>query len=193
MQRQRPRICPFPALLAHIPPGARVLDAGCGAGLLLLQAAARGDGVTGLGVDADGASIAMASRVAERAGLEGVRFEQRRVPDGWPSGSWDVVALIDLLHHVPVPGRPGVIAAAAERVAPGGVLLYKDMCRRPRWRAAMNWLHDRVVSGESITHTDAADVEAWAAAAGLRLRHAARINLWWYGHDLRVFERPAAP
>ncbi|MHC5022151.1 MAG: class I SAM-dependent methyltransferase, partial [Planctomycetota bacterium] len=147
VQRQRPRICPFPALLAQIPPGARLLDAGCGAGWLLLLAAERGDGVTGVGFDADAGRVAMATRAAARAGLAGVRFEQRAVADPWPGGTWDVVALVDLLHHVPVPERPGVLAAAADHVAPGGILLYKDMCRRPRWRAAMNWLHDRVVSG----------------------------------------------
>lgn len=193
MQRQRPRICPFPALLAQIPPRARVLDAGCGAGWLLLLAAARGDGVTGVGFDADGARIAMATRAAARAGLAAVRFEQRAAGDAWPDGPWDVVAMVDLLHHVPVPDRASVIAAAAARVAPGGILLYKDMCRRPRWRAAMNWLHDRVVSGESITHADVAEVEAWAAAAGLERRHAERLDMWWYGHELRVFARPAQP
>jgi cyclopropane fatty-acyl-phospholipid synthase-like methyltransferase len=191
MQRQRPRICPFPELLAHVPPGARVLEAGCGAGSFVLQAAARGDGVTGLGFDADPAAVAMAQRVAARAGLDGVRFEHREAAGGWPDGAWDVVALIDLLHHVTPAAREGVITAAANCVAPGGILLYKDMCRRPRWRAAMNQLHDVLVAQQWVHHADPVEVERWAAAAGLRLRHAERLNRWWYGHDLRIFARPS--
>jgi len=193
MQRQRPRICPFAALLAHVPPGARVLEAGCGAGSFLLQAAARGDGVTGLGFDADPAAIAMAQRVASRAALTGVTFEQRAVADGWPAGQWDVVALIDLLHHVAPAQREATVRAAAAGVAPGGRLLYKDMCRSPRWRALMNWLHDLVAARQWIRHADVAAVERWAAESGLQLRTSDRLNRWWYGHDLRVFERPATP
>lgn len=191
MQRQRPRICPYPALLAHVPRGARVLEAGCGAGRFLLEAAVRGDGVTGCGFDADAGAIAMAQRVAQRGRLSGVRFETRAVADGFPDGTWEVVAMIDLLHHLPVAEREGAVRAAASRVAPAGCLIYKDMCRYPRWRALLNWLHDLVAARQWIRHADVSDVERWAAESGLRLQHSARINRWWYGHDLRVFTRPA--
>ncbi len=190
MQRLRPRICPYPELLRHVPARYRLLDVGCGAGGLLLQAGARDDGVTGLGFDASGAAIAMAKRVTERAGLLGLQFEQCAVTGDWPSGTWDVIALIDLLHHVAPDAREAVVREAARRVMPGGTLIYKDMCRRPRWRAAMNWLHDLVASRQWIRHADTAEVERWFSEAGLQLTHSARLNRWWYGHDLRVFVRP---
>ena len=188
LQHWRPRICPFHRLLPRVPQNASVLDVGCGCGLFLGLLAKSGHDIRGTGFDVSTDAIAVAQRMAQQVGSN-LQFLQLDVNDPWPAGPFDVVSIIDVMHHVPPAGQRAVLKTAASRVAPGGILLYKDMCRRPRWRAAANRLHDLLLARQWIHYLPIEQVEQWATEDGLRLEHAERINMLWYGHELRVFRR----
>lgn len=190
LNRYRPFICPFELLLERVPRGAFVLDVGCGGGLLLALLSATGRLGRGLGFDSSHAAIA----TAQQLDLSNCRFERLDAAAPWPGepALFDVVCIIDVIHHVPPQHQRAVIQTAATRIAPGGILLYKDMCKRPLWRAAANRMHDLVLARQWINYAPIADVESWATESGLRLEHAATINRWWYGHELRVFRKPSA-
>ncbi|MGH7356878.1 MAG: class I SAM-dependent methyltransferase [Candidatus Rokuibacteriota bacterium] len=116
---------------AHAPPGARVLDVGCGAGREALGLARIGYRVTG--IDLAPAMVEAARRLAAEAGLS-IEFRAQNVMDlEDPPGSWDAVYLGAPLHHIP--GRARRVATLAQirrALAPDGVLLlmlaYRD-CR----------------------------------------------------------------
>lgn len=194
--RLRPYICPFAPVLAHIPRGSRVLDVGCGAGLMLALAAGQNlldtaPGRASVGFDAAKNAIDLAKAAAKRAGLEGrVDFLHLPVERPWPQDRFDVVSIVDVLHHIPRPHKRAVIEEAARHVAPGGRLLYKDMSGAGL-RGLANSLHDLLRAKQWVTYTPTADVESWATAAGLRLVASRDESRLWYGHQLRVFERPA--
>lgn len=97
--------------------------------------------------------------------------------------------MIDVLHHIPVAGKKPAIEAAAARVGPGGVLLFKDIGPTPRWRAFANSLHDFVLTQERVTYTPIDTIVRWAEACGLSLKDRTTINRLWYGHELLVFTR----
>lgn len=188
--RLRPRICPFERLVAAVPGSSRVLDIGCGNGLFLyfLYRADRLGAASG--VDANRHVIDAATIALQGAGVPGVSVQASATPDDWPTAKYDVVAMIDVMHHVPRAQRDRLLAAACERVKPGGMLLYKDMASHPRWAAALNALHDLVVAREMITYADPHRVEQVAAACGLRLEHAQDVRIAWYAHEIRRFRRP---
>jgi 2-polyprenyl-3-methyl-5-hydroxy-6-metoxy-1,4-benzoquinol methylase len=190
--RWRPYICPFETLLPLVPAGARVLDVGCGGGLFLGLLARIGRLGHGTGFDVSPPAIEVARRVAARMDEGVLTFLHRGVEDAWPEGPFDVVSMIDVMHHVPPAAQRETFDHAAGRVAAGGLLLYKDMCRRPRWRALANRAHDLVLARQWIRYAPIEQVESWAEAHGLVLDTAARIDRWWYGHELRLFRRPAA-
>lgn len=193
-QAMRPYICPFTRLLEFIPPGSRVLDIGCGAGLLLALAADSRDLGPSVGFDSSGPAIAVAELAATRlaaAGKTAPTFVHLDVRDPWPAGTFDVVAMIDVLHHVPVVAQESAIRQAVAAVPPGGTFVYKDIAPRPRWRAVMNRLHDLVMVREWVHYVFAEKVIEWATAGGLTLRLREWIPTLWYGHDLLVFDRPA--
>jgi 2-polyprenyl-3-methyl-5-hydroxy-6-metoxy-1,4-benzoquinol methylase len=105
-----------------------------------------------------------------------------------------VVSLIDVLHHVP-PGRQrAFFAGAVARVRTGGILLYKDMCRSPLWRAWANRAHDLLLARQWIHYVPLARLEAWAAEEGLQLVHRRAYARLVYGHELLVMRKggPAA-
>ncbi|TFV53792.1 methyltransferase domain-containing protein [Blastococcus sp. TF02A_35] len=91
--------------------GTRLLDLGCGTGLLARAAAGRGAAVTGVDLD-DGAVEQAAAAVPEGT------FLVRHAQDP-PPGPFDVVAAVQLLMHVADPvavlhraGRVGAVVAA---------------------------------------------------------------------------------
>ncbi|MBA3707740.1 MAG: class I SAM-dependent methyltransferase, partial [Planctomycetes bacterium] len=182
LARLRPRICPFEAVIALVPPGAHMLDIGCGNGLLLGLLASCGRLAHATGIDFSGRTISAARLMREGlppAQANRLSFRRQNAHEPWPSGPFDVVALIDVLHHVEPGLQRPLIERACAAVAPGGMLLYKDMVARPRWRAGANRLHDLVLARQWIHHRALDEVAPWAEASGLACERRARVNRWW--------------
>lgn len=107
---------------------ARVLDVGCGGGILSEALARAGAIVTG---------IDLAPRVLEVARLHlhesGLRVEYREIAVealvAHMPGSFDAVTCMELLEHVPDPGS--VIHACAALLKPGGRLFLSTLNRTP--------------------------------------------------------------
>lgn len=109
--------------------GKRVLDVGCGGGILSESMAAVGADV--LGIDMGEEPL----KVAELHTLEtGVSVEYRQLPveqlAAESPGSFDVVTCMELLEHVPDPAS--VIDACARLVRPGGWVFFSTLNRNPK-------------------------------------------------------------
>jgi 2-polyprenyl-3-methyl-5-hydroxy-6-metoxy-1,4-benzoquinol methylase len=189
--KYRPFICPFEELVPYVPDGASVFDIGCGCGLFMLALAFSGKRISGVGVDmapdAARAATLAACTPEIRATGSTLSFEAARGTEGWPAAQFDVVSLIDVLHHVPAPQQRAFVAAAASRVRPGGVFIYKDMCRRPIWRACANRLHDLLLARQWVRYREIAEVREWAASLGLMPQSRRDFVRLWYGHELCMF------
>jgi 2-polyprenyl-3-methyl-5-hydroxy-6-metoxy-1,4-benzoquinol methylase len=192
LQHWRPYICPFGEILRHVPRDAQVLDIGCGGGLLL-GLLARLRGVSGVGFDMSPDAIEVARQMASRqpdfAGK--LQFHVLRAQEDWPTTNAGVVTIVDVMHHVPPDAIASVLTKTFSHVPPGGRLIYKDMASRPLWRATHNRLHDLLVARQWIHYVDSNQVVRLAEQAGLQCIHATTINCGPYGHELRVFDRPA--
>ena len=105
--------------------GLRVLDVGCGGGLLSEPMARQGAVV--VGVDASPGNIAAARRHAE---LHGVAIDYRLGEPAEVVASheqFDVVLALEVIEHVN--DMPAFLASAASRLAPGGVLFVSTIDR----------------------------------------------------------------
>jgi 2-polyprenyl-3-methyl-5-hydroxy-6-metoxy-1,4-benzoquinol methylase len=189
-QTLRPYIAPFHTIVGLVPPGSSILDVGCGAGLFVALLAKLGRIRAATAFDYDGKAIEVADSIVGKLPVpEIVRYEKRTALDRWPEGQYDVVSIVDVVHHIPPAAQAGVIAEAASHVGAGGIMLYKDMARRPFWRAWANRLHDLLSAREWINYAPIEDVISWAGAAGLRLEQRGAANMLWYGHEWCVFRR----
>jgi len=189
LQRYRPYICPFEILIEEVPAGASVLDIGCGAGLFLGLLDAAGREPTGVGFDVSPHGIKLAKAMSAK-GKARLTFHRLDAEDAWPAGEFDIVALIDVLHHVAPDAQEGCVRRACRAVKPGGSFLYKDMVSKPRWRALANRAHDLVLARQWIHYAPIAEVEKWVRDEGFKLQRADRIDRLWYGHEFRVFKHP---
>ncbi|MFD5514215.1 class I SAM-dependent methyltransferase [Streptomyces sp. NPDC127051] len=193
-QTLRPRIAPIHTLTALVPPESSVLDVGCGAGLFTALLAKLGRIRTAVAFDSDAPAIAQAQRIAARLPQPAtIHYETRTAFDPWPEGQFDVVSIIDVMHHITPAAQADVITEAARHVKAGGILLYKDMAHQPCWRAWANRLHDLISARERIHYAPLEKVITWAHTAGLHLEQRGAINMYWYAHQWCVFRADGRP
>jgi len=115
------------------PPGAAVLDVGCGIGRWSRRLARRGAAVTG--IDLSPAMIAEARRRARREGLDGrCRFAVSALEELALGRRYQLVLGVTVLQHIVEPGRLGraLVRLAAHLGDGGRLVLLEAAPRRPR-------------------------------------------------------------
>ena len=154
--------------------GKKVLDVGCGGGLLSEALAACGARVTG--IDMAEASLAAAHAHMQVSGLT-INYRQitAEALAGDTPGDYDAVVCMELLEHVPRPAS--IIDACARLVRPNGDLFFATVNRT--W---LSWLLV-IVAAEYVmgivrkgTHAYSKlvrpnELRQWGADAGLRLEN----------------------
>jgi 2-polyprenyl-6-hydroxyphenyl methylase/3-demethylubiquinone-9 3-methyltransferase len=168
--RVRSWTCPLEPVVERMPADGRLLEVGCGHGLVANAAALSRPRLQVLGVDPDPGKIRWAQatvgsrpNVRFRAGYLGAVAER----------DFDAVAAVDVLYLVPRPEWDGFLAALRDRLRPGGLLLLKDVEPRPRWKfyrclaqetASVRLLG--ITRGGAFAFAGRAEMEAVLRAAG---------------------------
>jgi SAM-dependent methyltransferase len=192
--------CPFPPIVDVLPSEGRVLEVGCGHGLFSSYLAQRSPRLQVVGVDIDAHKIAVATAAERRDGGR-LRFavgDSGSVPDG----PWDAVVLVDVLYLLDEAAQRALLESCARVLAPGGVLVVKDMATRPRWKARWNAAQEalsvrilRITAGSPVfSFTDPDERARWLVAAGLRDVRARRLDRGRvHPHHLLVARAPGQP
>lgn len=110
--------------------GKRVLDVGCGGGILADAMARKGAHV--LGIDLAVKSLRVAELHAMEAGTENVEYQEIAVEDlaAQRAGEFDVVTCMEMLEHVPDPAS--VVTALGKLVKPGGWVFLSTLNRNAK-------------------------------------------------------------
>jgi len=107
----------------------KILDVGCGGGILCEALAQRGANVTG--IDMGEAPLAVGNLHSLESGVS-VTYEQSTAEDyaGSHAEAFDTVTCLEMLEHVPDPSS--VVAACAAMTKPGGTLFFSTINRNPK-------------------------------------------------------------
>jgi 2-polyprenyl-6-hydroxyphenyl methylase / 3-demethylubiquinone-9 3-methyltransferase len=152
--------------------GKRVLDIGCGGGILAESMAARGARVTA--IDMAPAPLAVARIHLRESGLEVEYLKSTAEAHAEAhAGAYDVVTCLEMLEHVPDPSQ--VVAACARLVRPGGQVFFSTINRNPKaWVMAILGAEYVLRLLPRGTHEYAklirpSELAEWVRAAGLEL------------------------
>ncbi len=153
--------------------GCKVIDVGCGGGLLSEGMAARGAQVTGIDMGEAPLTVARLHQHESGVQVDYRRITAENMAAGHP-GAFDTVTCLEMLEHVPDPGS--VIQACADLVKPGGDVFFSTINRNPK--AYMF----AIIGAEYLlrmlprgTHDyrkfiRPSEMERWARTAGLHLQ-----------------------
>ncbi|MEH6550992.1 MAG: bifunctional 2-polyprenyl-6-hydroxyphenol methylase/3-demethylubiquinol 3-O-methyltransferase UbiG [Pseudomonadales bacterium] len=175
--------------------GKKLLDVGCGGGILCEGMAQRGAEVTG--IDMGEAPLNVGKLHLHESGLD-IDYQKSTAED-WAethAGQYDIVTCLEMLEHVPDPSS--VIDACARLVRPGGQVFFSTINRNPK-----SYLF-AVVGAEHIlrmlpkgTHEYSkfirpSEMGRWIRAAVLELHDITGMsfnpltNHYWLGDDVDV-------
>jgi 2-polyprenyl-6-hydroxyphenyl methylase / 3-demethylubiquinone-9 3-methyltransferase len=175
--------------------GKRVLDVGCGGGILSESMAAKGANVVGIDLGEK------ALKVAQLHSLEtGVFVDYRLVAvealAEKEAGTYDLVTCLEMLEHVPNPAS--IVHACAKLVKPEGHVFFSTINRNPKAYAfavlGAEYILNMLPKG---THDydkfiKPSELAAWVRQAGLSLENQTGMSYnpitqhYWLGNDVSV-------
>jgi 2-polyprenyl-6-hydroxyphenyl methylase/3-demethylubiquinone-9 3-methyltransferase len=109
--------------------GKKVIDVGCGGGILAESMAKKGAQVTG--IDLSEKALGVADLHSLESGLT-IRYQHiaaEKMAEQEP-GTFDVVTCMEMLEHVPDPAS--IVASCAKLVKPGGYVFFSTLNRSPK-------------------------------------------------------------
>jgi SAM-dependent methyltransferase len=171
------------------PTARRILEVGCGEGAVTERLRAAYPDATITAID-------VTPRVGRlyRGPCERVRFVQCAIQEIAASepAAFDLVILSDVMHHVPIALRQGLLDSIRVALAPGGLFVFKDWERN---RAPIHWISyasDRWLTGDRIHYMGHEEMRrrliASFGADGLVAE--ARIGPWWNNIAMLVRAAP---
>jgi SAM-dependent methyltransferase len=125
----------------------RILDVGCGFGLFAAYFGQTQPRRRIVGVDPSARRIRLARALSERLGLRDHAFVEGDVRDAPLEGPFDAAYVLDVMHHLPRSDQRRVLERLAALLAPGGMLLVKDITTEPRFGLVFTAALDRLMVG----------------------------------------------
>jgi 2-polyprenyl-3-methyl-5-hydroxy-6-metoxy-1,4-benzoquinol methylase len=194
--------CPFPRIAEEIPAAGRVLEVGCGHGLFSTFLALQSHRRQVHGVDLDADKIDKARVAADRAGRQGADVSFDLAPSGEvPPGPWAAITIVDVLYLLEPAEQRRLIADCARQLAPGGVLVVKEMSSSPRWKFRWNTVQElisvrvlRITEGAEMAFLGTDELVAAMSSSGLEVTASRRIDRGRpHPHHLVVARAPESP
>jgi 2-polyprenyl-3-methyl-5-hydroxy-6-metoxy-1,4-benzoquinol methylase len=192
------RSCPFEDVAARVPSKGRILELGCGHGLLATHLALTSGERIVIGTDVDGDKIRAAQRAT--ADIENLTFSPA-APGELPPGPWDAVCIVDVLYLIDREGERALLERLAADLAPGGALLVKEMATSPRWKFRWMAFQERlavqvlgITEGHDLTFVAPDELATWLEHAGLTdIEHHRLDRRSLHPHHLVLARKPSGP
>lgn len=175
--------------------GKRVLDVGCGGGILSEAMAGRGAQVTGIDLGEKALKVAQLHKLESGAAVDYRLVAVEALAAEQPE-SFDVVTCMEMLEHVPDPAA--VVRACAGLVKPGGKVFFSTLNRNPKSYllavVGAEYLLKMLPKGthEYEKFIKPSELSAWCRDAGLDVAGMTGMSYnpltkrYWLGEDVSV-------
>jgi 2-polyprenyl-3-methyl-5-hydroxy-6-metoxy-1,4-benzoquinol methylase len=174
----------------YLPASGSVLDIGCGFGLFSLYYASTGPGRLVRGIDLNPRRIGMARRAATRLGLENVVYEELDARHFKGDSPVSAAYMLDIVHHLPNDEVPSLLRELHRAIAPGGLLMVKDVDTRPAPKRWFTWALDKLMNPRApVRYWSSEELTDALGDVGFTVRHHLMVDVLPYPHILYVCTR----
>jgi 2-polyprenyl-3-methyl-5-hydroxy-6-metoxy-1,4-benzoquinol methylase len=174
----------------YLPASGSVLDIGCGFGLFSLYYASTGPGRLVRGIDLNPRRIGMARRAATRLGLENVVYEELDARHFKGDSPVSAAYMLDIVHHLPDDAVPSLLRELHRAIAPGGLLMVKDVDTRPAPKRWFTWTLDKLMNPRApVRYWSSEELTDALGNVGFTVRHHLMVDVLPYPHILYVCTR----
>ena len=174
-----------------LPAKGRILDVGCGFGLWTAYFGQVAPERQILGVDRSEKRVEMARQVVARVGVH-ASFQAADIREAHTEGLFDAAYVLDVLHHIPRADQKSVLLKLRELLAPGGVLLIKDITTEPWYGLKFTEILDRVMVGfdEELAYRHHREWQTLLEEMGFSVRTVRVPDILPYPHVILVAHKP---
>jgi 2-polyprenyl-3-methyl-5-hydroxy-6-metoxy-1,4-benzoquinol methylase len=189
----RPKLLSVMDLL--LPDEGRILDVGCGFGLFAAYFGQTHRTRSVVGVDPDARRVDLARRVAKTLDLAQHEFHVGDIRSADVHGPFDAAYVLDVMHHIPSRDQRAVLRRLRDLLAPGGVLLIKDITTEPRHELLFTELLDRIMVGweDELAYRHHREWGEMLTELGFKVRIVRVPDVLPYPHVVIAATKPAQP
>ncbi|KPK00266.1 MAG: hypothetical protein AMK71_08555 [Nitrospira bacterium SG8_35_4] len=154
--RLRMILSPIVAIERYVPVKGNILDLGCGSGIFanILSIGSLERKV--FGVDYSSDRIETAKKISR--GNPNLEFVAGDV-NTTPFERFEVVTLIDLLHHMPFEEQDTLLKKIYDKLNNGDALIIKDLEKAPYWKYIFHYIQDSISYRERLYFRSAEEME----------------------------------
>lgn len=190
--------CPFDAIERAVPLGGRVLEVGCGHGLLSAYLAISSPSRKVIGVDIDEHKIALANGARRHLLADEGQLSFATVQPGeFAEGLWDTIVVADVLYLLDPSSKRNLLRAMVDHLAPGGAIIVKETDVLPRWKFTVNRMQEyaathmlRITQGATLDYEPAVALAAFLESLGMTAQTERIDHGYPHPHVLIVAARP---
>ncbi len=179
-----------------LPSEGRILDVGCGFGLFAAYFAQTQPDRQITGIDQNEKRIEMARQVVGSLGLTGHNFIAGDARDISVAvdGGFNAIYVLDVMHHVPKDDQEALLGCLYDLLAPGGVLILKDITTEPWIGLKFTEYLDRLMVGwnEPLAYRHHSEWGGMLGKLGMRTRAVRVPDVLPYPHVVIAGWKPTA-
>ncbi len=143
--RTRWRLCPYELVESLLPQRGKILDVGCGYGLLANLIASKCRARSVVGIDLSASRVRVAKRSVK--GRSNIMFLYGDV-ESLEIAQYDLVVMTDVLHHMDESKAKIVLERISFSLRRNGVLVILDVEKEPFWKFYITYVIDRFLNPE---------------------------------------------
>jgi 2-polyprenyl-3-methyl-5-hydroxy-6-metoxy-1,4-benzoquinol methylase len=180
-------ICPFNEIIRYIPEEGNLLDLGSGYGIFCAIINSSRPHLNIIGIEFEKKRVEVAN---QQYANKSVVFLQGDVITYKFECKFDIITCIDVFHHIPSQFHDAIISKLKNNLTPGGILIVKDMDKKPFIKFYINYIHDILITKSlRMNYFSKEQMIGLLENHALKIKSVAGISNILYAHYLIICSR----